>query len=138
MRTKRLTIFGLFLLIGMTVFSQVSIIPQGFNYQAIARDTLGSPRANQFVPLRFTITNMSGTSVPYIETHIKQTDQFGLFTAIIGQGTQTGGTGTFGQIDWKSYNYYIKTEIQEGPNYYVIGTEPLLTVPYAMVAKEVE
>ncbi len=136
MKTKRFTIFGLLLLIGITVFSQVSVIPQGFNYQAVARDSSGSPRANQTINLRFTITNQAGTNIPYIETQSKTTDQFGLFTTVIGQGAQTGGTGTFSQIDWKSNNYYLKTEIQEGLNYYVIGTEPLLTVPYAMVARE--
>lgn len=118
------------------LFSQVSVIPQGFNYQAIARDTLGSPKANQNVTVRFTITNQTETSTPYIETHTKTTDEFGLFTAVIGQGVQTGGTGTFSQIDWLLNNYYTKIEIQEGLNWFLIGKEPLLSVPYAMVAKQ--
>ncbi len=136
MRIKRFTGLGLFLLMGLTLFGQ-NIVPAGFNYQAIARDTLGSSKANQAINVKFTITDQFETSTPWVETHSITTDQFGLFSAVIGQGTKVGGTATtFSIIDWKSYNYYVKTEIQEGMNWFLIGKEPLLSVPYAMVAKE--
>jgi hypothetical protein len=132
MKSLRFLFYGLLLVIGITGYSQVSVIPQGFNYQAISRDLSGNPLVNQQINLRFTITDQSGTQIPYAETHSKTTNPFGLFTAIIGQGTPAGGTGTFSQIDWKSCYYYLKTEIQEGMNYNEIGFEPLLSVPYAM------
>lgn len=53
----------------------------------------------------------------------------------IGSGTVL--SGTFATINWASGNYYLKTETDPtgGTNYTITGTSQLLSVPYAMYAK---
>ena len=64
--------------------------PQGINYQAIARDTNGSVMMNQALIIQFSIISDSTTSaISWQETHPVTTNNYGLFTAVIGQGTST-------------------------------------------------
>jgi hypothetical protein len=53
----------------------------------------------------------------------------------IGAGTAT--TGTFSEIDWATGPYFIKTEIDPagGSNYTITGTQQVMSVPYALYAK---
>lgn len=109
--------------------------PQGFNYQGVARNTSGEPLANQNVSVKTSILNDSqlGTLI-YSETHSVTTNQFGLFTLIIGSGAV--GTGTFNAIDWSTGSKYLKVEIDPtgGSTYSLSGTTQLLSVPYALYA----
>ena len=116
-------------------FSINAQIPQAFNYQAVARDAAGNILANQLVSLRFTILSggPSGT-VEYVETQMANTNEFGLFTLEIGQGTIV--FGTFSTIDWSSGDFWLKTELDAsgGTSYANMGTAQLLSVPFAMYA----
>jgi len=114
-----------------------NIVPQGFNYQAIARDSLGNPIATQNIIVRFGLyPSQYATAPDFEEEQSINTDQFGLFSAVIGQGTLIQGV-PFTSINWASASYYIETKIKDGLNYVLVGTrQPLLSVPYAMVAKE--
>src|SRR3990170_4198932 len=58
--------------------------PQGINYQAVARDAGGNPLVSTGVAIHFSVYNSVGPDSVWIETHSKTTNQFGLFTAIIG------------------------------------------------------
>jgi len=120
------------LLLSATVFAQA---PQAFNYQAVARNAGGQILANQNVGIRFTVSDAaSGGNVLFTETHAKSTNQFGLFTAEVGNGT--AGTGTFSTINWGAGNRYLKVEIDPagGTSYANLGTTQLLSVPYALYA----
>ena len=106
--------------------------PEKINYQAVARDLSGTPLVNQSLVVIFQIRQGSptGTSV-YTETHASvSTNQFGLFTAEIGGGIPS--TGTFAAINWGGSLHYLSVIIDGIP----MGTSQLLSVPYALYAKQ--
>ncbi|MEI6755273.1 MAG: carboxypeptidase-like regulatory domain-containing protein [Paludibacter sp.] len=111
--------------------------PQAISYQAVARDLQGKIIANTDVSLRITILSGSITGTPvYAETHNIKTNQFGLITLQIGNGTVV--SGTFNSINWGTNSYFNKVEIDiaGGTNYTVIGTSKILSVPYALYAEK--
>jgi hypothetical protein len=115
-----------------------SQVPQGFNYQAIARDGTGSVLVSQLLPVRITIqTSLTGGTKIWEETHSVTTNQFGIMTFVIGDGIRTGGSATlFSDINWSAQILYLKTEMQyPGPDYTDMGTTQLWSVPYSLVAK---
>jgi hypothetical protein len=114
-----------------------SQIPQGFNYQAIARDASGNPIINTVLPVRITIQSDSlGGTTFWIEEHSTvTTNSLGLFTLILGKGVKkTGSTvATFNDIDWTVSPKFIKTEIDYS-GWKTMGSSRLWSVPYSMVS----
>jgi hypothetical protein len=109
-------------------------VPQGINYQGVARDVNGLVLQNTVINVRLSILS-GGPSGPveYAESHSVLTNQFGLFTVMIGGGTPI--TGTFAAIPWNNGNQWLQTEMDFGGNNFVtMGTSQLLTVPYAFYA----
>jgi hypothetical protein len=119
-----------------------SQVPQGFNYQAIARDASGEIIENTLLPVRITIqTSLSGGTVIWEEEHLTVTsNQFGLISLIVGTGTRiNGNVATFSQIDWNAQPLFLKTTIRyPGMTWTTMGTTQIWSVPYSMVAKDVE
>lgn len=115
-------------------FSQAQS-PQGLNYQAIARDTAGNLLTNREVTLRFSIhdTIQEGTVV-YSEINSANTNMYGLFTTIIGNGI--AGIGSFAGINWAAGNKYLQVEIDVngGSDFRDMGTTQLMSVPFALYA----
>jgi hypothetical protein len=132
---NRIIFTSLFILATLThLFSQS---PHAFSYQAVARNSTGQVIANQDVNLKISILSGTVDGAPvYIETHSTQTNQFGLINLEIGNGTKV--SGDFAIIDWGSYSYFLKVELDEtgGTDYKHMGTTQLLSVPYALYAKE--
>jgi len=121
------------LLISALSFSLFAQAPQGLNYQATVRNSLGNLITNQNVYFRFNIMQNSSTSVPvYSETHYVPTDDLGQVNCVIGQGTAT--TGVFSQIDWSNGTYFLGIELNIGSGYVAMGTTQFLSVPYALYA----
>jgi len=121
-----------FLLITALFFNAFAQTPQAFKYQLIARDVSGNVLSNQNVGLRLSILEGSDTGASvYTETWDINTNQFGLISLNIGEGTSGDN---FSIIDWGSNNYFLKIEIDEngGTNYTETGTSQLLSVPYAL------
>ncbi len=120
-------------------FSLHAQAPQSFSYQAVVRNSSGQPLANQQVSLRISILKGGefGAFV-YVETHEGMTNKFGLITKNIGTGNVV--SGEFQNINWSDGPYYLKIEMDAtgGNSYSDMGSSPLLSVPYAMVAKTVE
>ena len=114
-----------------SLFSQA---PQGFNYQAVARNTSGAILSNQTISFRFTITNGSAGNTLYRETFITTTNQFGLVTLNIGKGTPV--SGTFSSINWANVSPWLKVEMDQsgGTSYTTMGESLLQSVPYALFA----
>jgi hypothetical protein len=111
--------------------------PQGIQYQAVARDNSGSILANSNLSIKFSIINdLVNNVVLYQETHANiTTNQFGLFSVVIGQGTQSGGTlPNFAAIPWGTVTPYLKVEANPGTGYINMGTMKFWSVPYAMYA----
>lgn len=132
---KRLIASVLLTLLFSASFSQA---PQKFNYQAVARSAAGTVLANQNINIRLSILegSASGTA-SYVETQQATTNQFGLFSLQVGTGTVT--SGTFSNINWGNGSKFLKTEFDPtgGTNFSISGTTEMISVPYALYAKEV-
>ena len=118
------------------IFAQT---PDSFNYQAIVRNASGAAVSEHTVSFHFSIREGSTTgSVVYSENHSRTTNQFGLVTLAIGNGTDK--TGSFNALSWGANTYYLKIEIDVtgGAAYVDMGTIQLLSVPYALHAKTAE
>lgn len=112
--------------------------PAKINYQAIARNNAGNPLLNQNIQVRFTIRDGSTAgAIVYQETQFLTTNQFGLFTALIGGGTVVSPT-PFSAISWSGNDKYLQVELDPsgGSTFIDMGTAQLVSVPYALFAKE--
>lgn len=112
-------------------------VPQGFNFQAVARDAEGELITNSNLGVKISVLQGtdSGEAV-YTETQTPTTNEVGLFMLVIGEGTSEDD---FMAIDWSSDNYYVKLEIDSegGTEYEELGTTRLLSVPYALLSQDV-
>ncbi|MFN6019384.1 MAG: fibrobacter succinogenes major paralogous domain-containing protein [Bacteroidota bacterium] len=112
---------------------------QKINFQSVLRNTTGEVVSNSSVSLRISILSgtITGTLV-YSETHAKTTDAGGLMSLQIGGGTVS--SGVFGNINWGSTSHFIKLEadFSGGSNYVVLGTQELMSVPYALYASKTD
>jgi hypothetical protein len=111
-------------------------VPQGMNYQAVARDNQGVPLINQQIGLRFSIreASLQGTII-YSEIQNTTTDQLGIFSVVIGKGTAV--QGVFSTIPWSTGDKFLQIELDAagGTNYANMGTSQLMSVPYALYAE---
>jgi hypothetical protein len=105
-------------------------VPQRIDFQAMARDGSGNPLMNQDISVRLSV--MEGSSTVYSEVHAVTTDDYGLFTLAIGEGTPI--SGDFTAIDWSTGNQKVKVEIDPngGSSFVYMGTSNLASVPYAL------
>ena len=130
----RASLFLSYLLLLTNVYAQ---IPQGINYQAVARNTAGDVIPNQLIALRLSVLDGSGGPTLYSERDTATTNQFGLFTVKLGMGQVL--SGTFSAIPWGTSSPYLKTEMDPtgGFSYVPMGESQLLSVPYALYAPTV-
>jgi hypothetical protein len=119
--------------------SALSQIPQGFNYQAIARDGDGNLITSSF-SIKVEIQNLAADTIFWIEEHNVTPNEYGLISFIVGQGTPLGGRycNDFEDIDWASRPRYLKTSANTGGGYTEMGTTQIWAVPYSLVAKKVD
>jgi len=128
-------IYTILLIISSTIL--LSQAPQSFSYQAVVRDATGDIIASSSVSLRISILAASAQGQPiYTETHFASTNQFGLISVNIGQGTTT--YGMFDTIPWNNNSFFIQTELDAtgGANYVLMGTTQILSVPYAIYGRD--
>ncbi|WP_375238970.1 hypothetical protein [Aurantibacter sp.] len=132
MKKQQLLLFVIFLTSTLTLSAQS---PQGFNYQTVVRNAAGEILANQSVGTQFILhqTTPTGTAV-YTETWSTSTNDYGLLSFAIGNGTSTDD---FSLIDWSAGPYYLETllDVSGGTTYVSMGTSQLMSVPYAMFAE---
>lgn len=135
----KLSLSALLSLVCCLSFSQ---IPQGFNYQAVARDATGQIIVSATIPVRIAIqTSQTGGTTLWEEEHLSvTTNQFGVLNLVIGTGTKVSGTApAFSVIDWNAQPLYLKTTIRyPGTTWTEMGSARIWSVPYSMVAKDVE
>lgn len=127
-------------------FISASILAQSpdlFSYQAVIRDNNDQLIVNTQIGVRVSIQKFMIGMPPsyinlYIETHTPTTNDNGLINLQVGNGTLV--SGDFSNIDWANGVYYLKTEIDPigGTNYTITGSSRLLSVPYALHAKNVK
>ena len=124
---------ALFMLAVMGLSAQA---PHLINYQAVARNNAGNMITNQTITVRLTIYSGSPNgAISHLETDTVITNQFGLFTIVIGKKSPI--PGGFAGIAWSSGDKYLKVEIDPaaGTNFSDMGTSQLLSVPYALHAE---
>ena len=117
-------------------FSARAQAPQLINYQAVVRNAGGQPVANgTVVSLRFSIRDVIATgTVVFTETQNATANQFGLVTAKIGV------LNNLATVNWSSGAKYLEVELDPtgGSNFTDMGTQQLLSVPYALFAANSE
>ena len=84
--------------------------PLGFNYQGVALTNAGTPVASKVISLRIALieSQQLGT-VRYQEVHNVNTDAYGQFSVIIGNGQVS--TGKMTDVQWSKFPYYMKVEL---------------------------
>lgn len=129
---KAILIFSICLTIGFTLKAQA---PQGFNYQAVARNNSGVAVTNQSIGLKINLRQGTATgTITYSETHTATSSNIGLLNLVVGGGTVVNGT--FNAIDWSAGPYFIEIsmDVTGATNYVLMGTQQLMSVPYALYA----
>jgi hypothetical protein len=122
--------------LSLNAFSQA---PEGINYQAVVRDLAGSTIVNSPVGLKLSLLQTSATgTVVYEESFATFSNDFGLVNVVFGGGTVI--SGSFASVDWSMGPYFIQVaaDVAGGTNYSVLGTQQLMSVPYALYAKNAE
>ena len=126
MRTT-LTILALFAITLLNAQAP-ALIP----YQAIARDEAGQPLANSVLNARFTLHNESATGASvWQELQTVSTSALGLFTVQLGSVSPLTG------VNWANGAKFVQVEVDLGNGFVDVGTQQLLSVPYALHAGSV-
>lgn len=135
MYLTRLLLFIIF----CTTFCQAQS-SSGINYQAAVRDSDGVLYDNHNLTVYFKLIVLETSNIVWEEVHNIQTNEFGVFNAVIGFGESTSlGTAVqFEDINWAEGSMFLKIDIDfdnEGPDLPInFGESQLLSVPYALYA----
>lgn len=126
----------LFVLICAFSYSSFAQAPEKLSYQAVIRNNVGTLVSNSPIGVKVSILQGSiGGPVVFSETHTINSNENGLISFQIGDGNPS--VGLISDIEWSQGPYFIKNEhdINGGTNYTLVGTSELLSVPYALYAK---
>lgn len=121
-------------------FAMVSLaqVPDAMNYQAVARNTTGQALANQSIRVKLSV--VKNAVIQYSETRQVVTNALGLFNVQIGSTGAISTTGNFSNINWQSnatpgYVLKVELDINNSGNFIDMGSQALVTVPYAFASK---
>lgn len=129
----KLIAIGTIALSASTLFAQA---PEGMNYQTVLRGSDGGVLSDDFVSMRFSIrTGSTSGSVVYQEDISTNTNEYGLVNHVIGEGNVL--SGSFSSINWDTPTF-LEVELNAGAGFVALGTTRLMSVPYALFAKEAE
>jgi hypothetical protein len=136
----KLFLFGYFIILCMNANAQTGIF-----FQAIARDNSTNPAKDRKIYVQTNIIQSSPTgTIVLIEEHKTNTDAYGIFSIMVGNGERVGGTVTgLNTIDWSKGPYYLNINIAITPvgvgaiwdytkEWVNLGTTIFGTVPFAL------
>jgi hypothetical protein len=137
---KKSFYFFLFFTISLDAYTQ-----SGIFFQAIARDINTNPARDRKIHVQTNIiqTTTNGEIV-LVEEHQTNTDAFGVFSIMVGNGVRVGGSVTgISKIDWANGPYYLNIKIAITPiaasntwayskEWIDLGTTIFGTVPFAL------
>ncbi|MCX8144054.1 MAG: hypothetical protein N3F62_07310 [Bacteroidia bacterium] len=124
---------GLLIILVYKLVGQINV-PDSIFYQGIARDANGNPLINKNIGIQLNIRQGTPLGpIVFTETHSVTTNTLGLFSLKIG----SQNTSAFQSIQWQQGPYYLEILMDPngGTSYTPIGTQQLLSVPYALYAK---
>lgn len=124
----------------MALFSLLTAqAPQSFTYQTVVRGSDNQPLTNTVMGVRLSILKTSSGQVSYMESHHVTSNINGLVSLVVGTGQIATGSPTFNSINWgQSLSLKVEIDPTGGTSYTIIKEEPIVSVPYAIYANEVE
>ncbi len=148
---KNIYLASLLVLISQVIFAQQIGNLEGINYQAVAidengkeivgMDVEGKPLYEKTIGVRFTILKGSNGPILYQETQTALTDQYGLFSLVIGHGELTGAGmyDTLMNIPWIDADQFLKVEIaiKNDGDYKLVSLQKFMTVPYSFYTDDI-
>ena len=135
--------------LSLTIVSVNGQVADGISYQAVALDENGKEIAghdingniinSKRIDVRFSIAGgTQNGEVLYKEEHSTSTDQFGLFSLVIGHGnvSSDGKYQKLTEINWGAEELFLKVEIDinRSGNFKVMGIQQMMSVPFAFYA----
>jgi hypothetical protein len=114
---------------------------QGINFQGVARSANGTIIAGSNVSLRLSIIAKNVDATPeYVETKTVMTNAQGIFSIVVGDGSNTTVVGNFKNIIWSENPKFLKVEMDPagGTNYLNMGATQLQYVPYSFYSYGVD
>ena len=125
------------MLLTATVTVATAQAPQAIPFQGAVRNANNVLLANKTITVRFSIRNgYSFGNIVYREWQSTVTNSQGLFVLNVGQGNTD--IGQFASINWSDSTKFMQVEIDTTNTRSVwrdIGTQQMLSVPYALNAK---
>ena len=120
MKKKIISVLSTFLcIIGMS-----AQVPGSFQYQAVLRNDDGSIASNKPLEVRVRIhQGAADGTVVYEEDHTTSSNASGIITLKVGEGVNTSRETLF-----------VETLVNRGTGYESLGSQQLLSVPYAKCA----
>jgi hypothetical protein len=113
-----------------------SIAQNGINYKAVIKDATGNVMVSSPVSIQFAIyEGIALTNNVYQESHTLNTDANGMIIVNIGEGISGDD---FSTIAWENDDHYLNVQVNVGTGLVDLGTTQFKTVPYALVAKNIE
>ena len=113
--------------------------PQAFTFQTVVRNNGGQLFTNTTMNVKVSIRKESNNQTAYAETHTVTSNFNGLITLVVGDGQLSAGSPAFNTIDWgQRYNLLLEIDPNGGTNYSISIEEPIVSVPYALYANEMQ
>ena len=103
------------------------------SYSAVVRNSANELVANENITVAVSIANSETGAAVYAETHTVTTNQNGLVSLTIGEGTVE--SGSLAAVDWR--NAYITTQYTLPDGNSLTSTMPVNAVPYALYADNI-
>ena len=138
----RINLYKAFLCIAVALVTAFSLLaqtvptlpPEGIIYQAEARDNTGKLLTNKTLEVKLIIKQESPTTgfTVWEGEYTVNTDKYGLFSLIIGEGVSNGYV--FGDIHWDLYEHFLTVQLMVDGSWVTTGSLQFLSVPYAMHA----
>lgn len=129
-----------FLILVLSVQLLLAQMPGAFNYQAVARNNAGEALSGQTITVRFSIvSSAAGNPSLYTETRQVTTSAQGVFAVQIGSPGAQSSNGDLGSISWtnntsSTKSLKVELDIHNDGNFIEMGTQSLVSVPYAFAA----
>ncbi len=125
---RTLTLFAALVLLA------VGAAAQKLSYSAVVRNSANELVANTNLTVAISIANSNGGNAVYSETHNVTTNQNGLVTLTIGDGTNQ--QGSMSAVTWATA--FISSDYTLPGGAHVLNSAPVTAVPYALSAGNVE